>query len=189
MADARDAILSASARCIARTGVRGLRVLDVAKEAGVSSGLLYYHFDDRDGLLAATLDHINASALGYRARERAEASPTERVIAMLIDEIADDDDVRDQSAAWNEIRAAAVFEPALAASLARVTKTWEADVAAAVREAQSTDGVAASADPDELAATLTTLVEGVSARWLTGHIDADRARAVLRSAAEQMLHP
>ena len=187
MSDARDAILRASARCIARTGVRGLRVLDVAKQAGVSSGLLYYHFDDRDGLLAATLEYINASALGYRARERAEASPTERLVAMLVDEVADDDDVRDESAAWNEIRAAAVFEPALGASLRNVTKAWEVDVAAAVREAQEADGVATSIDADELAPMLTTLVEGVSARWLSGQIDADRARTVLRSATQRLL--
>ena len=38
----REAILTAAARVIARSGVRGLRVEEVASEAGVSPPLLYY---------------------------------------------------------------------------------------------------------------------------------------------------
>ena len=49
----RDAILEACIAAIASRGVRGLRVNTVAADAGVSTGLLYYHFTDRDGLLSA----------------------------------------------------------------------------------------------------------------------------------------
>ena len=52
----REAILDAAARLIARRGVRGLRVEEVATEAGVSPPLLYYHFESRAGLVRATLD-------------------------------------------------------------------------------------------------------------------------------------
>ena len=66
--DRRSQILRAAARRIARDGVRGLRVTDVAEEAGVSPGLLYYHFTDRSGLLSATLDYINDHANEVRSR-------------------------------------------------------------------------------------------------------------------------
>ncbi|MYV72610.1 TetR family transcriptional regulator, partial [Streptomyces sp. SID1046] len=47
MSDRRRAILEGAARVIARRGVRGLRVSDLAAEAGVSTALIYYHFKDR----------------------------------------------------------------------------------------------------------------------------------------------
>ncbi|SKW13398.1 Putative transcriptional regulator, TetR family [Mycobacteroides abscessus subsp. massiliense] len=72
MTSRQDAILQASAAAIAENGVRGLRVSDVAQVAGVSSGLLYYHFKDRDGLLAAALTYINDQA---RACRQAASGP------------------------------------------------------------------------------------------------------------------
>jgi AcrR family transcriptional regulator len=51
--DARERIIEACERVIARGGLRGFRMGDVAREAGVSIGLLSYHFGDRDGLLQA----------------------------------------------------------------------------------------------------------------------------------------
>ncbi len=66
MTSRREAILQASATAIAQRGVRGLRVSDVAEVAGVSPGLLYYHFKDRGGLLAAALTYINDRARAYR---------------------------------------------------------------------------------------------------------------------------
>lgn len=189
MADARDSILQAAARCIARKGERGLRVLDVANEAGVSSGLLYYHFDDRDGLLAATLEHINAQALGYRGRVDQPDDPTERLLNLLVDEIGDDTDLHDSSVAWNEIRASAVFDPALREHLARTTDAWQGDIAMVVRAAQDSGGIAADADADadDLALTLTALVEGITGRWLCGQLDTDQARHALRRAAVRLL--
>lgn len=187
MSDARDAILQAAARCIARKGERGLRVLDVAKEAGVSSGLLYYHFDDRDGLLAATLEYINDQALGHRSRGSESADPTARLLTLLVEEIADDADLIDSAVAWNEIRASAVFDPTLREHLIRTTTAWQAEVATAVRAAQSAGGIPEHRDADDLALALTALVEGIAARWLSGHLDTDRARTALRESAARLI--
>jgi AcrR family transcriptional regulator len=60
--DSREAILAAVARVIARRGVRGLRVEDVATEAEVSAPLLYYHFGNRAGLVKAALEHAGERA-------------------------------------------------------------------------------------------------------------------------------
>ena len=57
--DARERILDACERTIAETGLRGFRMTAVAREAGVSIGLLSYHFGDRDGLLQAALNRVN----------------------------------------------------------------------------------------------------------------------------------
>ena len=56
---------------IARRGVRGLRVEQVAAEAGVAVSLIYYYFDNRNGLVRATLEHANERAATGRRPPRA----------------------------------------------------------------------------------------------------------------------
>lgn len=71
MSDRRTAILEAAATVIARRGVRGLRVEELAVEAGVSKALIYYHFEDRTGLLRRTLAFVNNRAERYTAEQSA----------------------------------------------------------------------------------------------------------------------
>jgi TetR/AcrR family transcriptional repressor of bet genes len=184
MTDKLAKILTAATTCIARNGVRGMRVNDVAKEAGVSPGLLYYHFTDRAGLLAATLDHINKQV----SKDDLPTSPDpqdsdRRIRHLLLDEINDDADVRRSSVAWNELRACSIFEPELAEPLSRTTAEWNREIAHTLIGAS--DGVT----EDEAAVTaeiLTSLVEGISGRWLSGIITTDHARNLLAKAIDSL---
>lgn len=189
--DARERILAACSRCIARSGVRGLRIQEVAKEAGVSTGLLYYHFTDRDGLLRAALDHVNAGA-AERAEDPAIRAPRARLRALLHSEFGDEEGVREGSTAWNELRASAVFDNAQADAIAASTRAWQDSVRALVAQAWGEgDGVGspravgqtrAARSPEEAALVLTALVEGLSGRWLTGQLDVPGARRALDTA-------
>jgi AcrR family transcriptional regulator len=51
-----------TARIIARHGIHGLRVGQVAEEAGVSTPLLYYHFGSRLGLVNAAFEVASEEA-------------------------------------------------------------------------------------------------------------------------------
>lgn len=51
-APAAERILDAAARVLAEQGATGLSMADVAAAAGVSKGLIHYHFKDKDALLA-----------------------------------------------------------------------------------------------------------------------------------------
>lgn len=191
-------ILTAATTCIARNGVRGMRVNDVAAEAGVSPGLLYYHFTDRAGLLAATLEHINKQVGKDDSAASAEPRDPDRHFRhLLLDEIQDDADIRRNSVAWNELRACAVFEEDLAGPLARTTAEWNQAIAAAIaatREGTGTrDGTGAGSatgqgqeDTAITAEILTSLVEGISGRWLNGTISTDHARALLTTAIDAL---
>ena len=53
----RDKILDAAALEIERNGLTQFRVKRVALEAGISVALLYSYFEDREGLIAATMVH------------------------------------------------------------------------------------------------------------------------------------
>ncbi|MET8998613.1 TetR/AcrR family transcriptional regulator [Amycolatopsis sp. Hca4] len=174
MAGKRDLILEAAVSMIARNGVRGLRVEEVAAEAGVSTGLIYYHFKDRAGLLAATLDHVNDRAERYTTRTLPESGdPRARLEQRLLLELQDVDEVRETSLAWGELRASAVFEPGLRDRLAAACGLWVAEIAELVAAA------GAPAKAEDAAERLTALVEGLSERWLSGTLTLDRARELL----------
>lgn len=53
----RDRILEAAANEIKKNGLTQFRVKRVAAEAGISVALLYSYFEDREGLIAATIVH------------------------------------------------------------------------------------------------------------------------------------
>ncbi|MFE3292727.1 TetR/AcrR family transcriptional regulator [Rhodococcus sp. NPDC059234] len=188
MSTRRDAILRASATAIAERGIRGLRVTDVADAAGVSAGLLYYHFRDRIGLLEAALNHINDRAREYRSEgEALTDSARDRLLRSLLGEIQDRPDVVENSLAWNELRASAVYEEALRGPLARTTAAWVSEIADAVSQAQLAGEVAGTIDPHRAAVTMTALVEGLSGRWLCREISTDDARSLVLGAVETVM--
>lgn len=51
----RDALLIAAIEVVAARGLRGLTIRSVAEQAGVSHGLVRFHFGSRNGLVEATL--------------------------------------------------------------------------------------------------------------------------------------
>ena len=187
--DNREAILIAVARVIARRGIRGLRVEDVAAEAGVSAPLLYYHFGNRSGLVKAALEHASERAPSTALRRPSDRSGHEAVAAALEAELGDDPGVRDNAVVWGEASASAVFESELRADVKHVTDSWCATVADAIREGIEDGSIRSDIDPGETAELLITLVDGLCARWLAGTMSRARARALLRDAVRQALAP
>lgn len=178
--DTRDRILRACERTIARSGLRGFRMQDVAREAGVSIGLLSYHFGDRDGLLQAALDHVNASTVDRAERLPRTRTAGERLGALLCSEFGEEPQIRDGSIAWNELRAAAVFDPDRATALARSTEDWQRTARTLIAEADP------DIDADAAALALTALVEGLSGRWLTGQITAREAQEAVSEVLRRL---
>jgi hypothetical protein len=83
---------------------------------------------------------------------------------------------------WGEVLASAVFEPELRAQLRGASRAWVELVAARIREGLRDGSVRADADAEASAQRLTALVDGLSARWLAGVIEADEARVLVRGA-------
>ncbi|MFD4635450.1 TetR/AcrR family transcriptional regulator [Streptomyces sp. NPDC058284] len=185
MPDRPTQILEAAARLIARRGVRGLRVEEVSAEAGVSTALIYYHFKDRAGLLRRTLEFISRRAIRY-TDPALDASPDDapraRLTGLLLLELQDTPHVRENSAAWGELRATAVFDPELREQLATATREWVDDLAHLVRRSCDAGQAGPGVDAEAAAERLSALVEGLSERWLSGTLPLDRAHELLRGA-------
>ncbi|MFF0549008.1 TetR/AcrR family transcriptional regulator [Streptomyces sp. NPDC004311] len=176
----RRAILEGAARVIARRGVRGLRVADLAAEAGVSTALIYYHFKDRPGVLRHALAFIGDRADRYTATGDGAAAPPadprELLERTLLLEFQDLPEVRENSTAWGELRAHTVFDPELRAELATAGAAWAAEVAdllGAVCPGAPGPAVTGAAE------RLTALLEGLSVRWLSGLLPLWHARDLM----------
>ena len=185
--DNREAILVAVAKVIARRGVRGLRVEDVAAEAGVSAPLLYYHFTSRAGLVKAALEHASERAPSSALRGPTPGSGFEAVSEALLNELSERPDVRDNAVVWGEVSASAVFEADLRVDVKRVNDAWRGNVAEGIRAGIADGSIRDDVDPDAAADLLISLVDGLCTRWLAGTIDRGRAVDLLREALTQNL--
>ncbi|MFE9258011.1 TetR/AcrR family transcriptional regulator [Streptomyces sp. NPDC006879] len=184
VADRRAAILEAAARVIARRGVRGLRVEELAAEARVSTALIYYHFKDRAGILRQTMEFISDRAGHYTTDldpKAAQLGPRGELERALLMEFQDAPLVRENSTAWGELRASAIFDPDLREDLRRASLVWVQEIAELLGRVQPLGTPTALASAAE---RLTALVEGLSGRWLSGVLPLDHARNLLGEAID-----
>lgn len=80
----REEILAATVEEVRVRGMDQTRVRDVAARVGVSSGLVFYHFDTRENLLAAALEHaVNLDLARLRRALGRAGTPVERLQRVL----------------------------------------------------------------------------------------------------------
>jgi TetR/AcrR family transcriptional repressor of nem operon len=79
-----ERIVQAAARAIRRSGYDGTGVADIMKEAGLTHGAFYAHFDSREAMLAEAADRAGAEANAYAASVVA-AVPPERALQALME--------------------------------------------------------------------------------------------------------
>ncbi len=79
-----DRIVETAARAIRRTGYSGTGVATIMKEAGLTHGGFYAHFDSRDEMLAEAADRAGAEGMALLARAAAAAPPEKALEALLV---------------------------------------------------------------------------------------------------------
>jgi TetR/AcrR family transcriptional regulator, transcriptional repressor for nem operon len=78
-----DRIVETAARAIRRSGYHGMGVAEIMKEAGLTHGGFYAHFDSREGMLAEAADRAGADGMAVLAQVAAAAPPKKALHAML----------------------------------------------------------------------------------------------------------
>ena len=81
--ETHERIVEVAARAIRRTGYSGTGVADIMKEAGLTHGGFYAHFDSRDALLAEAGDRAGAESVALAARVAAAAPAGLALKAMM----------------------------------------------------------------------------------------------------------
>jgi AcrR family transcriptional regulator len=78
-----DRIVETAARAIRRSGYGGTGVAEIMKEAGLTHGGFYAHFDSREGMLAEAADRAGVDGMAVLAQVAAEAPPRTALETML----------------------------------------------------------------------------------------------------------
>jgi AcrR family transcriptional regulator len=87
--ETRSRILRAAARAIRKHGYEGVGVADVMKDAGLTHGGFYAHFESRDALLAAAAEQAGAESNERLSRAIASAKPGGELTAMVDSYLSD----------------------------------------------------------------------------------------------------
>jgi len=82
--DRRDRLIDTAIRLFSERSYAGVSVQEIADDAGVATGLLYYHFKDKQGLYVAGMEvFVQRLRAAIEAAAQASLAPIERLIAGL----------------------------------------------------------------------------------------------------------
>jgi AcrR family transcriptional regulator len=156
----REEILVATIAEIEKSGMSALRVSDIAGSLGVSSGLVFYHFDTKDALLVEALEYAVVRDADRLDRALAkEGEPLERLRRVLTS-------YGPTGAAhgwtlWIEAWSTALREPSIQASLRKLDKRWRDALEDVITQGVGS-GAFACDDPKGTVARVGALLDGLS---------------------------
>ncbi len=129
----REQLLEVAARLFAQRGLEGTTTKDIAREAGVSPGLLYHYYPSKEDLLVAVVTHFDAlDRLRPLLKGHLEGSASEVLMRILRGISAFMEEHRDVM--WLCMRAASRF-PTVAQAL-RQTKEQMTELLASFFQAR-----------------------------------------------------
>lgn len=167
---ARQAILEAALRLFAERGYIGVRVEDIAREAGISRATFYKHFAERDEILAGLFERLLGNAAEPSPPEHGDVAARVRgLLAGVVDRMLEDATLA-RFAYSLPIRHDAVLPGGAA-----VPPVF-AQVRAVLDEAVATGEVRADISLDRAVEMLGRAFEAAMRDWADGHTDDPRAR-------------
>ena len=184
--DGRQRLLNGARKLLAEKGYAGMELRDVAERGKAPRGSIYHHFPGGKRQLAVEAAELE----GREIRAALERSLAERGLAETLTMFGEmfRRRVKDQPERLGCPVAAAALarpeDPALAAAATKAFQSWEAPIAAALRE----EGVG-KADAEVFAGLVVSTVEGALVRARAAGDEAPLASAVagLRQALEALL--
>jgi AcrR family transcriptional regulator len=186
--DSRLHIVTCAWNAIAEVGIRGLRVEDVATRAGVATSLIYYYFHDRAGLLRATMEYSNSRAPSTTFESLdVDTSAYDRLKVGLLKEFDGSRAVKKNAIVWGEITAAAAFDQDIRVQIGHDYEAWTAAIEKIVLAGQDDGSIRTDINVRDEVEHLTSLLEGLSVRWVTSTLTRKRAIEILEHSIRQHL--
>lgn len=158
----REQILGGAERCFRAKGFHQSSMQDIAREAGVSMGLLYRYFENKEAIVAsfATIDSASVIALiGELATSEKPIDFIPTMIRRLARESADPEYLR----LYMEVFAESLRNPRLLEALVESEESVRHALVVAIKSQQAARRLA-SIDAGALADVLLGLADGISLR-------------------------
>jgi AcrR family transcriptional regulator len=189
--DRRAAIVAATRAVMARQGIAGTTVRDVAAELGTSSGLIHHYYSSMDELLADAFEEEARSDLVEVLRAVAQGRDAVAKLAIFFHTY--DRGMRDGTGnfgmqIWLDAWAEAARRPALRRTSHRLNEEWQRVLVGIIVEGVRAGDMVCD-DPDASAWRILSLLDGLILQVVAhgGALTRQQADAWSRSAAESEL--
>ncbi len=160
-------ILDAAWHLIAERGYHSVRIADVAKACGTSAATIHYYFPGRDDLLTETLRYSVRLAFDRQVAELHMIDDAhERLLRLVELQLPTPGLLRLEWSIWMQVWNESSLRPELRVLHTDSYNRWHDTIAHTIRQGQQ-QGVFAETDPDELAMTLTALIDGLGIQVMT----------------------
>ena len=156
-------IIAAMRTSVGKRGAAGSTFDHVAREAGVSRGLLHYYFGSKERLLVEVVRHDCDVRIALMEDRIAGADSVDAIIAGLVhglEEFLEEESSGSQAVLYELISASRHSEE-IRAELAELYRRWRAHLAEALREKERQGVVELQADPETVASVLCALGDGL----------------------------
>jgi AcrR family transcriptional regulator len=165
-AERRPQILSAACSVIASVGIPALRLSDVAKEAGVSSGTVHYYFETKRDVITAAFEFNLADSLARRQELLHSGKDGLAILNDLVESYLPNDDLSVRAwKVWLALWAEGSRDPVLQEINDRLYGQWR-DVVTSVIAAAQREDLARAGDPADLANMLIGMLDGLAVQVL-----------------------
>ena len=186
----RQNILTAAWHLFSAHGYTRVRISDIAESAGVSSTSVLYYFKTKAALLFECLQHA-ATLRGEHHASILEGRGTgaEKLHALALAHLPDHAESQRPWVAWLQYSGTQRTDDSVQDLVRSTSQRWYADLTAWVNTGQHNGWLAE--DP-HLAATLTTLLDGLGLRVISGITTVEHAKTIVKSFLEDHLiepHP
>jgi len=165
--DSRAEIMDATYRALCEHGHADLTMQQIADEANKSTALLHYHFDTKEELLVAFIDHLIAEFEATVAPDEDE-SPTERLREFLDLWVLEpeEDDRTALHLALLELRSRGAFNDAYREQLAKSDEVLRTTVTEILKDGMD-QGLFREVDPEGTARLIVATLDGARTRQIT----------------------
>ncbi|HET8975717.1 MAG TPA: TetR/AcrR family transcriptional regulator [Solirubrobacterales bacterium] len=161
-------IVEAMRSSVADRGISGSTFEHVAREAGVSRGLLHYYFGTKEALLAEVVRRDSEHRIARLDEPLANASSADEILEVLVANLRDS--VQNEPGFWVlifELFTAGRRNPDIQREVGELFNRTRAHVAEILRKKESEGVIALSVDADAVVSFLFAVADGVALQMLS----------------------
>lgn len=158
----RNEIAAAACQAIARHGIDAVKLTDIGKEAGCTTGAITHYFSDKRAVLLAALDHA-AESMNRRMERRLAAAPDD-VLGFLSEAMPIGRKGRAEIVVWYAFWARALSDPKLVRRQRAMHPRWRARVEQCLTGMADRGEIARPEDLVETAEGLCAVINGIGLR-------------------------
>jgi AcrR family transcriptional regulator len=167
--NSREAILDAAAKLVVERGFHAVRVADIARACGTSTGTVHYYFAGKDDVLTEALRESVERAVERQGSElRAHDDARERLLSLIDLQLPRDGAVRAEWSIWLQYWAEALVRAELREAHAELYQRWSETVKRIIGRGQQQGVFRDDQDPEQVTRHFTALLDGAATQVMVG---------------------